>query len=512
MKKDFRHSMTWLHTWAGLVFCWILYFVFITGSLGYFDNEIDHWMKPELEPASSQNLKQELDLALAYLNRAGPGAERWFISPPNHRSNPQLRVSWRYPRNQDEPRSNGRALLDIDSGQALEARDTGGGQALYRMHYRLHYLPRDLGFKLVGIFTFAMFIALITGIIAHRKLFKDFFTFRPQKGKAAWLDLHNLTSIASLPFQLMITYSGLIFVITTWMPLVALSSYEFDTKALRQDLNKLRGGLEISAADSPAPLAYSDTILAQLEANWASERLRFIEIKHPGDANAHIIFNSHVDSPGQSRQRLAYRMADGSALALESLESPPQKTRDVFINLHEGLFASIGLRWLYFLSGLLGALMVATGAVYYSQKRSRPGHAPSRAQRSIMVVNIGTLAGLPLAIGGYFIANRLLPLAWQDRADWEMHCLFGSWLLSFGLAALVPPARAWVSLLGANGAVFLALPIISALSTERGLANSFASGDWVRFYFELSCIGYGLLAALGASYLWRKQRAELAPC
>ena len=47
MNGKFRISMTWLHTWAGLVFCWLLYFLFVTGTLGYFDSEIDLWMTPE---------------------------------------------------------------------------------------------------------------------------------------------------------------------------------------------------------------------------------------------------------------------------------------------------------------------------------------------------------------------------------------------------------------------------------------------------------------------------------
>lgn len=44
----FRQSMNWLHTWAGLVLGWLLYFMFLTGTLGYFDEEIDRWMKPEI--------------------------------------------------------------------------------------------------------------------------------------------------------------------------------------------------------------------------------------------------------------------------------------------------------------------------------------------------------------------------------------------------------------------------------------------------------------------------------
>jgi hypothetical protein len=43
--------MSWLHTWVGLLLGWVLYLMFVTGTAGYLDTEIDRWMKPELPPA-----------------------------------------------------------------------------------------------------------------------------------------------------------------------------------------------------------------------------------------------------------------------------------------------------------------------------------------------------------------------------------------------------------------------------------------------------------------------------
>ena len=40
MKGGLRQSMAWLHTWTGLPVGWVLFFVFLTGTLGYFDSEI----------------------------------------------------------------------------------------------------------------------------------------------------------------------------------------------------------------------------------------------------------------------------------------------------------------------------------------------------------------------------------------------------------------------------------------------------------------------------------------
>ena len=51
MRKTFRLSMIWLHTWIGLLPGWLLYAIFLTGTLSVFEHEIDTWMQPELRQA-----------------------------------------------------------------------------------------------------------------------------------------------------------------------------------------------------------------------------------------------------------------------------------------------------------------------------------------------------------------------------------------------------------------------------------------------------------------------------
>ena len=47
MFQNFRLSMTWLHTWFGLVLGFVLMAAFFFGSLSVFDREIDRWALPE---------------------------------------------------------------------------------------------------------------------------------------------------------------------------------------------------------------------------------------------------------------------------------------------------------------------------------------------------------------------------------------------------------------------------------------------------------------------------------
>ena len=43
MEPNFRASMNWLHTWAGVVLATVLFTIFWMGTLSVFDREIDRW-------------------------------------------------------------------------------------------------------------------------------------------------------------------------------------------------------------------------------------------------------------------------------------------------------------------------------------------------------------------------------------------------------------------------------------------------------------------------------------
>ena len=45
-----------------------------------------------------------------------------------------------------------------------------------------------------------MLIAIVSGVITHKKIFIDFFTFRWGKGQRSWLDAHNASGVLLLPF------------------------------------------------------------------------------------------------------------------------------------------------------------------------------------------------------------------------------------------------------------------------------------------------------------------------
>ena len=212
MKPRFRQSMNWLHTWVGFSFGWLVYFIFITGTTGYFDSEIDRWMQPEITVVN-QVINQDDVIAAAelQLKKLAPGSTQWYIGLPTLRT-PFVQIQWLQSANVEKNilRSWNKRYLDTQTGEANDARKTAGGETLYRMHYNLHYIPQLAGYILTSLATMLMLIGLVTGVIIHKKIFIEFFTFRAKKGIWSWLDIHNIFSVLPLPFHLMITYSGLL--------------------------------------------------------------------------------------------------------------------------------------------------------------------------------------------------------------------------------------------------------------------------------------------------------------
>src|SRR5690606_38878224 len=182
-----------------------------------------------------------------------------------------------------------------------------------------------------------------------------------------------------------------------------------------------------------------------------------------------------------------------------AITSGAKAVRDVLLGLHEGLFASPLLHWLYVFSGLLGTAMIATGLVLWVVKRrqrSMKAGTDSRGLRLVESLNIGTVMGLPVAIAAYFWANRLLPVELAQRDEWEVHAMFLTWGVLLAHAALRPPARAWIEQLAMAGLAFGLLPILNAVTTDRGLLHSIRAGDWVFAGFDLTML------ALGLAFFW----------
>lgn len=499
--------MSDLHIWTGLLAGWLLYAIFLTGSASYFRAEISSWARPGL-PAVSQatdDLAQTAQrLVDAMAAEHAPTAERWGIFLPTGREHP-ARAFW------TDGRMLHRAELDPGTGRKLALPDTQGGEFFYRFHYNLHYLPNLLARCIVGFCAMFMLVAIISGIITHKKIFADFFTFRWGKGQRAWLDAHNGLSVLGLPFHLMITYTGLVTLMLTYMPWGMMASFERPQDQARF-LAEVSVWHQPEAADATrAPLAPVSRMVRTAQARWGSHGVDRILVNNPGRANARVVV-ARADSGrvSESPRVMVFDGSNGRLLETRDPLAPVAETRGVLLALHTGRYADPWLRGLYLLLGLAGAAMVATGLVLWTVKRRSRLPDPSRPHLGFRLVerlNIASIAGLPVAMAAFLWGTRLLPASLPARSDLEVDLFFAVWALMALHAILRPPRRAWVEQLSLGSALLALLPSVNALTSERGLHHSLPAGDWVFAGFD---IGMLLLASLLASCALRTARHHSA--
>ncbi|AWN37967.1 PepSY-associated TM helix domain-containing protein [Methylobacterium radiodurans] len=462
MRNGFRQSMAWLHAWSGLVVGWVLFAVFVTGTASYYKPEIARWMQPELvarEPLAPEAVAAAVERGVAYMQVHAAEARGWFVTPPRP-DRPVTELFWR-----TRPGGpTGHVLLDPATGEPARVRDTKGGDFLYRFHFELHMAPL-WGRWIVGICAMIMLVALVSGVVTHRRIFADFFTFRrgAKSAQRGWLDAHNLTGVLALPFHLMITYTGIVTLAIMYMPWGVRTAYDGNAQALFHESGQITKPRP--PAGRPGTLAPIGPMVLQAVAA-VPETLERIAIQNPRDANATVV--AVFEEPhGLSHEhpQVAFDGTTGAILEVrQGALRPATKTFSTMVGLHEAHFAGPVLRLLFFLSGLTGSAMVATGLLLWAVARvPKPGEKPGFGLRLVRGLNIAAIAGLPAGIAAFFLANRLLPVDLAARAEWEVRAFFAVWV-AVGLAGVLrPQGRAWSEMLSACAALYAGVAVADGM-------------------------------------------------
>jgi hypothetical protein len=259
--------------------------------------------------------------------------------------------------------------------------------------------------------------------------------------------------------------------------------------------------------------------MPDIESRWGTNTLDEIGLEVRGTACAHVQVKHHEYSGISEGKELIYHGSTGELLFDSIKESHPQsaskKLYDVLTNLHEGNFAGVALRWLYFISGLMGAGMIATGMMLWATKRREKAQRIGEENSGLKLIeysNIGIIIGLPIAIAVYFWANRIIPMDIANRESWEINSLFITWFIMliapFLLAKKITPQVLWVKQLLLASALYLSLPILNAFTSDKNLVFALLHGDWVMAGFDLTMIMFGLMFGYAALYSIKKTKTE----
>jgi uncharacterized iron-regulated membrane protein len=549
MPQHFRHTMTWLHTWLGLFLGFVLMAAFFFGALSVFDREIDRWAIPEtrfrpqpmpsfdkvLKPVYAQLKPNELDTAAMQQRVIGslPSPDKMPMSSlyayTTHRD-PVLAIGGEFDvpnklKNETDEHAHvhGWATIDPRSGQFLpdDKLKIGSGW-FYPMHYQLNWSWLNLGSWLVGLAGFGMLVALVTGLIMHRKIFREFFTFRPWKRtQRSALDLHNLSGVVALPFHFFFALTGLmIFASTIYFPVSHTQLKPLHDQHEVQEAR--RTGLPHESAGIAAPLASVDAMVLEAKRRWAARdmpgEVGLLMIEHLGDANGYVsLYRAGSDQVALVGQAIHFKASTGEVLREEPPPSAVGSINEFLTGLHLQQFEHWLLRWLYLLGGLLGCICIATGFIFFVEKRKRK-HAESGSQGSRVVdaLAVTTVTGMVMATVGMLAINRMLPDNLVGKGDWEKLAFWSIWVLAmlhaFVRSAPVAQARmnpAWREQCWGIAMLALSAVVLNWLSTGDHLFKTMVREPyWAVAGVDLSLLVSAGIAVWTARKLTRREQTR----
>src|SRR6218665_1316851 len=509
MFQNFRLAMAWLHTWFGLVLGFVLMVVFFFGALSVFDREIDRWAVPQsrfapqpmpsfdrlLRPAfeAMQPQKENVALLAGRVDLTkGPLPEhfdtvRSWGAYTTHRD-PVLAVFAGYAvpnaKDPEETVFDSYTIDPRDGALLPEGHLRIGSQFFYPLHYSLNLHWKDLGTWIVGFAALMMLAALVSGVVMHRKIFREFFTFRRHKStQRSALDLHNLTGVAALPFHFFFAFTGLVIFAGIYFP---VSHTQLNPlHELSEQLEARETGLPHDRAGTAAPLASVDAMVAQAQARWAAKGMAgevgFLYLQHVGDAKGYVsVSRAGTDRVALTGEGIHFKAATGELLREDPPRTAVDSVTEFLTGLHLQHFRHWLLRWLYVLGGLLGCVCIATGFIFFVEKRKKQ-HAKAGGQgsRNVDAPALGTVTGMSIAPPPMLLVNRLLPADLSGKGDWEKAAFWGAWALAllhaFWRSAPVAQARfnpAWREQCWSVAGLALAAVIANAVSTGDHLVKT----------------------------------------
>lgn len=469
MEPTFRGSMNWLHTWAGVVLGGLLFAIFWMGTLSVFDREIDRWMIPSTrlalpgEPISFDVLQPTIDEA------AASGSAFWAALLPTERQ-PTIRVSWRD--------ADGPVVRYLDPATGRPLPDPGswaGTRFIFPFHFNLHLRAWNVGLWIVGLAGMAMLVLCVAGVIIHRKIFTEFFTFRADKNpRRLILDLHNASGVLGFPFHVAITLSGLIIFYTTYFPSGWQVPYRSNAQVFSKETFDLYNRPKANIRGSLASL---DTMAAEASRLWNGDPPRSLVVRNPGDAAAVVqVVRANEEGVVAAFDTISFDGSTGLLLHRRAGGAPILTAQRFIVGFHWIQYRHWSLRWLYFGLGLVGCVLIASGYLFWLQSRRRKHQQLGLwGVRFVDGFTIGSVTGIVIATLSFLVANRLLPsgagLLGAERFELEIWVFYFVWLATFAHAWL-RPTWAWRDQCSAIAGLATAAVLLNWATTGDHLARS----------------------------------------
>jgi hypothetical protein len=213
-------------------------------------------------------------------------------------------------------------------------------------------------------------------------------------------------------------------------------------------------------------------------------------------------------------QAVHFEGPTGRVILEEAPSSAVGSINDFLTGLHLQHFRHWLLRWFYVLGGLAGCACIATGFIFFVEKRKRQHAAQgSNISRWVDAMAVTTVTGMLVATLSILVANRLLPEELANRGDWEKAVFWGAWIVAcahaFWRTAPVRQAKlapAWAEQCWAVAILGVGAVVLNWITTGDHLVRTIGNGYWPVAGMDLFILAGAALAAFAARKLGRRVR------
>jgi uncharacterized iron-regulated membrane protein len=343
-----------VHSWLGLVAGIFILSFFLTGSLIVFRKELNAWQHPGLHRVEGKGAY--LSYNELYRQAKAQVPELYLYSfryiPQQRNETVELRVY--HPVRKEY----GLLYLDPYRGKVLGAT---WNNSLYDLLLTMHYtffLGR-LGELMAGIFALALFGSVLTGLVVYRKHIGKALTFRVKLNWRNWRTassgLHRLVGVWALFFNLLLSFSGFYMML-----------YAFDLKAQF-------GSNAASAVTAPPPVKqHLDRLIEKGEVLLGDGRFHYLDFPRKEGEPITIYTNGGFWLWGDYNNKVEFDNGTGLVRRVvhQRNMSAKEKAEYALYTLHYGQYGGRGIKLLYALFGLAGALLSITGFALWYRRRA----------------------------------------------------------------------------------------------------------------------------------------------
>jgi hypothetical protein len=368
---------------------------------------------------------------------------------------------------------------------------------------------RTAGRTLVGVAGIILMLSIITGIITHTKIIREFFTLRVKRSvHLKWQDLHKVLGLWALPFYTMIAFTGAFLgVIAIMAPIAAALAFKGDTEALILALN----GQSLERSGVQAKMLSFDE-LKELRHPTSNQAPTRINVLNWGDEVATYEIRYKDTSKLKRTNSITLNGVTGEVIKKESSMalSSGNRVSNTLSPLHYGTYGGIWLKAWYFVLGIFLCVVTATGMMVWIERRlkSNKGQRKPEFYRTLGRFSIGVMMGFPIASVAIFYLDKLYMGAESSRLFFTGLCYFVAVALTIIYAMLRrQDYRTTRTLFFVTSIGLLGLPVVNALITNSELWHGITTGQsWA--WTDVSFFVTGLVLLFISFYLPVKRADE----